>query len=274
MQNLDCIKIHVSGVYLPCRQIEPGDLMSPYQSQSSLLMTEGSFNDPTNPFSLLGATPDSEAISSFLDHLVSAINKDSARLNASECLPITKSYPDKTVYHTYPTLGIALEFRPSTTPQSDDRLQLVGIEIENHTRNDDELVTVNTDESKVTQNHRSQRAKTIFAPYCGYPILVGFTSSASDSASSEIRSESTELKLYPQTTGKEFLENLGEPSRKGGQDVLKMGSGIWLEWNWNTNEGKKIGLFVQWRGAASIGPGKWEKGRDRKWGTLKIFLDN
>ncbi|KAH9812380.1 hypothetical protein DFH28DRAFT_898843 [Melampsora americana] len=227
-------------------------------------MSKGSFKDLTCPFSLLGASPDSAAISSFLDSLLSAVNKDSTRLNATEgCLPITKSYPDKTVYHTYPALGIALEFRPSTKPQSDEVLQLVGIEIENHTRNVDEMVT---DESNSNQNHRTQKMKTIFAPYGGYPILVCFTSKASESASSQ-------LKLCPNTTGKEFLENLGEPSRKGGQDVLRMGSGIWLEWTWNTNEGKKVGLFVQWRGAASIGPGKWEKGRDRRWGTLKIFLD-
>ncbi|EGG09081.1 uncharacterized protein MELLADRAFT_104359 [Melampsora larici-populina 98AG31] len=237
-------------------------------------MSEASPDEFTNPFNLLGASPDSDAISSFLAHLVSAVNTDSTRLDASKCLPITKSYPDKTVYHTYPTLGIALEFRPSTKPQSDNVLRLVGIEIENHTTNDDEVVAVNTDTHKPIQNNRGQRFKTIFAPYRGYPILVCFTPNSSDSASSETTSDGAQLKLYPQTTGKEFLENLGEPSRKGGQDVLKMGSGIWLEWTWDTTEGKKLGLFVQWRGAASIGPGKWEKGRDRKWGTLKIFLDN
>ncbi|KAG0146641.1 hypothetical protein CROQUDRAFT_671039 [Cronartium quercuum f. sp. fusiforme G11] len=215
------------------------------------------------PFDLLGSAPDSEVTKAFLDNLYTSVKQNTESLTSSELVPIVKIYPDKTVYHSYPDLGIDLEFRPDYTNQ----LQLISIDIENHERNEDELIQSEANQPIEFLKSRRRNIKKPPSPYSGYPILI------------EIKSETSaqlpqpKLILTPKTTGKEFLESLGEPTRKGGPDVLRSGSGIWLEWTWSSVKTIKYGLFVQWRGAASVGPGKWEKGGDRKWGTLKMFLD-
>lgn len=246
---------------------------------------------------VLGATPDSASLKTFLASLRSTVEDQTEKvplgsksLASDELFPIVKSYGDGTVYHSYPSLGIDLEFRlfKKSNHQEEETLHLIGIDIENHERNQDELVDPDEDSHLNPSTKRRPRiVKARLGPYVGYPI--GVDPSQFSLASLGSTSAPKPLQLSPQTIGKVLIEALGEPTRKGGHDNLISDSGIWLEWTWDASKSRltnpsnskldhlegitKYGLFVQWRGAASFGAGKWDKGKDRQWGTLKVFAE-
>ncbi|KAG8817561.1 hypothetical protein FRC17_011175 [Serendipita sp. 399] len=71
--------------------------------------------------------------------------------------------------------------------------------------------------------------------------------------------EDRSLQLEKDTTGKDVVDALGEPSRKGGGDGPAGGSiGIWCEWT-------SLGLMFEFE---SRGPQAWEKGKDSRWTVL------
>ncbi|XP_006454648.1 hypothetical protein AGABI2DRAFT_189890 [Agaricus bisporus var. bisporus H97] len=69
----------------------------------------------------------------------------------------------------------------------------------------------------------------------------------------------------PETTGKEFVQALGEPDRKGGGTGPSSGSiDIWCEWT-------KDGIMVEFGGSQAKGPNVWETGKDAVWKVVTLF---
>ena len=70
-----------------------------------------------------------------------------------------------------------------------------------------------------------------------------------------------ELLITASTNGKDFVQHLGEPERKGGGEGPSSGMGIWCEW-------PKEGVMVEFD---AQGPQAWERGKDAKWICITIF---
>ncbi|KAF8140388.1 hypothetical protein EV363DRAFT_1393296 [Boletus edulis] len=67
------------------------------------------------------------------------------------------------------------------------------------------------------------------------------------------------------TTGKEFVAWLGEPSRKGGGTGPSSGSiHIWCEWS-------QQGIMVEFGGNDARGPQAWERGGNAVWRVVTVF---
>ena len=75
----------------------------------------------------------------------------------------------------------------------------------------------------------------------------------------------SELSVLADTSGKDFVQALGEPDRKGGGAGPSSGSiGIWCEWS-------KDGVMVEFGGDEAKGPQAWERGKDAAWKIITIF---
>jgi hypothetical protein len=148
-------------------------------------------------------------------------------------VPEVKEYPDA-VYYNYFQLGISILFQPAAGYKPGDdsqpdtsKLSLQSIDVYN--------------DSEVK-----------YATYPSYPLVF---------APSPVKT----ISITPQTSGKDFVQALGEPERKGGGNGPMSGSiGIWCEWS-------KLGLMVELGGDDVRGPQAWEKGKDAKWKTITLF---
>ncbi|KAF7306790.1 hypothetical protein MIND_00470700 [Mycena indigotica] len=156
------------------------------------------------------------------DALANHIQILSALASVRDVVPQIKAYPDA-VYFNYFQLGISLLFSPKNgykpttgTTRSELRekdLALESIDIYN-------VPKLSPSSSKGGSTRKSELA---FATYPGIPFSIKL-------AQVEGRTQST-FKVGEQTTGKEFVECLGEPARKGGGAGPSSGSiGIWCEW--------------------------------------------
>ncbi|KAF8445804.1 hypothetical protein L210DRAFT_3610406 [Boletus edulis BED1] len=148
-----------------------------------------------------------------------------------------KSYPD-VVYFNYPTLGVSFQFSPRNGYKpvtglrreqlKDDDLQLEAADIYN-------VLGVNAS----------------FAPYPCLPI--------------ELHLAGATPVIEKDTTGKEFVAWLGEPSRKGGGTGPSSGSiHIWCEWS-------QQGIMVEFGGNDARGPQAWERGGNAVWRVVTVF---
>ncbi|KAG8765322.1 hypothetical protein FRC15_007081 [Serendipita sp. 397] len=150
--------------------------------------------------------------------------------------PTTKIYSDA-VYTNYFDLGMSImyvpkaDYRPRTGIALDhDKLELRNVDIYNF-------------------KEKGGGKKQSYAAFAHLPLFVGGP-------------DDKTLKLDKDTTGKEIVDALGEPSRKGGGDGPSGGSiGIWCEWS-------NLGLMFEFE---SRGPQAWEMGKDSTWNTVTIF---
>nr|GAT44069.1 predicted protein [Mycena chlorophos] len=95
----------------------------------------------------------------------------------------------------------------------------------------------------------TRKAELAFATYLDLPITLRST-----------------FAVGPETTGKDFVEALGEPARKGGGAGPSSGSiGIWCEWT-------KDGVMVEFGGIEATGAQAWERGKDAVWRVMTLFL--
>ncbi|GAA5927448.1 hypothetical protein JCM10213_003473 [Rhodosporidiobolus nylandii] len=194
---------------------------------------------------LLGLSPSSPSLTSFLTSLSSPLPE-----------PEIKPFPD-IIYHTYHPLGLSLQFSPvppfspssRSTPAdlasaaSSNLLRLTGLDIYNHTT------------APPPDKHGRVR-KSEYGAFPGFPIVLP--------GGAEVN---------PGTTGKELVERMGEPKRKGGGTGATPGMGIWTEWSVEVEveEGKgsrEVKVMVEW---ASSGLQAWEKGGEAGWRVLSVY---
>lgn len=158
--------------------------------------------------------------------------------------PDVKSYSD-IVYFNYPALGVSLQFtprkgyKPATGLRReqlrDDDLQLEAIDIYN-------------------VNEPARSTESAFSTYSRLPIelhLAGETPAV--------------ITIAKDTTGKQLVEWLGEPSRKGGGAGPSSGSiHIWCEW-------AQQGIMIEFGGDDARGPQAWERGAGAVWKVVTVF---
>ena len=187
--------------------------------------------------SLLGLSPSSSAISDHITRLSRLVNSVNVAAVAA-----VKSYPD-TVYLNYFSLGLSLQFVPTKGYKPAVGAERAGLE-------EDKLVLDSIDIYNASTAVKNTSERT-FSPY----PLIPFTTVLKDGT----------LQVAQGTTGKEFVQVLGEPERKGGGSGPSNGSiGIWCEWT-------KEGTMIEFGGDDARGPQAWERGKDAVWRVMTIF---
>lgn len=194
---------------------------------------------------LIGSRPSSEGLATYISTLASKTSNPSP-------VPEIKSYAD-VVYFNYYDLGLSLLFKPVSGYRP-----IPGLKREDLQNNYLLLDGIDIYNVPTSQAGASRAAK---ASYKSFPL------------------EHVKLKLAdipdkkrpslfvvtPTTTGKDFVECLGEPDRKGGGSGPSSGSiGIWCEWS-------KDGIMVEFGGEESRGPQAWERGKDAVWMIISVF---
>jgi len=198
---------------------------------------------------LLGQSPSSPILAAYLSSLSSHVS------SSHVAIPEIKSYPD-VVYFNYYTLGLSLLFIPingyspsavSRQDLQDTLLVLDGIDIYNN------LCADNSDAKTASRS----------PAYSSYPITPIVLTVLPETKERTPRPSG--LAVTRNMAGKEFVEALGEPDRKGGGSGPSSGSiGIWVEWT-------RDGLMVEFGGDDSRGPQAWERGKDAPWRVISVF---
>ncbi|KAG6818055.1 hypothetical protein H0H87_009210 [Tephrocybe sp. NHM501043] len=215
---------------------------------------------PQNPIrNLFGLHPSSPELSNYLASLF--IRTSTADPSAVE----VKSFPDA-VYLNYYALGLSLLFTPLPGYNPKTGLKLSEL-------NSDQLILNSLDIYNIpkpsasgprSQNTSSRIAELAFSSFPSFPLVLDIGGEVKDKdGKAQTRPPTLEVTL--QTTGKDFVQCLGEPDRKGGGSGPSSGSiGIWCEWT-------KDGIMIEFGGDEAKGPQAWERGKDAVWKVITLF---
>ncbi|CAL1695533.1 unnamed protein product [Somion occarium] len=196
---------------------------------------------------LFGLHPSSDKLASHLASLASLTSLSQAPA------PEVKSYPDA-VYLNYFPVGLSFLFKPINGYKPKLGLKLGELKYEDLVLDGVDLY--NTPKPK--PGAPASQTKPSHSKYPVNPFILNLVP-----IPDKTRSES--LSITPNTTGKEFVEALGEPDRKGGGAGPSSGSiGIWCEWS-------KDGIMIEFGGEESKGPKAWETGKDAVWKVITVF---
>lgn len=199
---------------------------------------------------LLGLHPSSPILTSFVASLASAV------ANPRAASPEIKSYPD-VVYFNYFPLGLSLLFKPINSYKPRTGLSRGDL-------NDGDLVVDGIDIYNVPKPSPGGASKSKLQ-YTSYPISPLNIALSRAPAGDDLNPRPTLISIAPDTTGKAFVETMGEPDRKGGGAGPSSGSiAIWCEWS-------KDGVMVEFGGDESRGPQAWERGKDAIWKIISVF---
>jgi hypothetical protein len=201
------------------------------------------------PRALLACNPSSSALTQYVQEL----SRIASLENVPE--PVVKSYKDA-VYFNYPALGLSLLFNPQkgyvpisglTRAQlKDDCLLLESIDIFNQPK-----VKRTASGPDPPRSHRPPQNTPPSFPMSSFSL--------------EVPSLGKDIDITLETTGKELVQALGEPERKGGGSGPSSGSiDIWCEWT-------KHGFMIEFGGDEARGVQAWEKGKDAVWKVITIF---
>ncbi|KAF9229133.1 hypothetical protein BS17DRAFT_722533 [Gyrodon lividus] len=206
---------------------------------------------------LLGSPPSAHVTAGYLKSL-------SGLISASDSLiPEVKSYSD-VVYFNYFKLGVSLQFSPRNGYKpttglkreqlKDDSLQLGAIDV------------YNVPSAKPGKTGGSTRsAELAFSTHPCSPLKIPLEITSNSSSASNADTTPSGISINRDTTGKEFVSWLGEPSRKGGGAGPSAGSiDIWCEWS-------KQGIMVEFGGDEARGLQAWERGKDAIWKVITVF---
>ncbi|KAF9822080.1 hypothetical protein IEO21_00074 [Rhodonia placenta] len=201
---------------------------------------------------LLGRTPSSLELSTYLLALAATVSKQDATI------PDVKSYSDA-VYFNYFMLGLSLLFKPINGYKPKTNVKREELK-------DADLVLDGVDVYNVPTPEAAPASGSKLKPtHATYPISPLTLSLSSESSENDSKQRPAQMTINPGTTGKEFVETMGEPDRKGGGAGPSSGSiGIWCEWS-------KDGVMVEFGGDESRGPQAWERGKDAVWKVVTIF---
>lgn len=181
---------------------------------------------------LIGRPPTADVLA----HLLSTLSTGTG----TTPVPDIKSYSD-IVYFNYFSLGVSFQFSPRNGYKPATGLRREQLK-------EDDLQLDAVDIYNVPSGNGPSRA---FSLYPRLPI--------------ELRLAPVVITVAKDSTGKEFVGWLGEPSRKGGGAGPSGGSiHIWCEWS-------QQGLMVEFGGSEARGPQAWERGGDAVWRTLTVF---
>ncbi|KAJ8520086.1 hypothetical protein ONZ45_g3041 [Pleurotus djamor] len=133
----------------------------------------------------------------------------------------------------------------------DERLSLDGIDI------------YNVPPTTATKDNR-RTAEVKFTTFPATPLVLRLSAQAKD-GDAQAAARPSEITVSTETTGKEFVQNLGEPDKKGGGAGPSHGSiGIFCAWS-------RDGIMVEFGGQEAIGPQAWERGKDAIWRVITVF---
>lgn len=216
-------------------------------------------NNPGNIGDLLGLHPHSVELSKYIASLAAAAAAASPIPDAT--IPDIKSYPD-VVYLNYFALGLSLVFvpLPGYTPTTG---------IKHSQLNDNQLILdsinlYNIPNPPNAKQTSSRPLKLAFSTYPCLPLVLAIAPEIKDPNDKPL-SRPSDLEIRQVSTGKDFVNCLGEPNRKGGGAGPSSGSiGIWCEWS-------QDGLMVEFGGDEAKGPQAWERGKDAVWKVVTLF---
>jgi len=110
----------------------------------------------------------------------------------------------------------------------------------------------------------ARAAELAFSTYPVSPLELRITPQIKDK-DGKVLSRPPKVDVHADTSGKDFVQTLGEPDRKGGGAGPSSGSiGIWCEWS-------KDGVMIEFGGDEAKGPQAWERGKDAIWKIITIF---
>ncbi|KAG8949592.1 hypothetical protein FRC00_008066 [Tulasnella sp. 408] len=187
-----------------------------------------------SPSRVLGSNPSGPQLDEYLKSISSEQTPD----------PEIKSYPDA-VYFNFYSLGLSLLFTPTNGYKPKTGLSRAELR-------ETDLVLDSVDiYNKQTKTGHSSTGPRQYSSFPALPISIPKPDTP----------DST-LEVTLNTTGKDFVGFLGEPSRKGGGGGPAGGSiGIWCEW-------KAAGVMVEFGGDDSK---SWDRGKDAVWSVLTFF---
>ncbi|KAJ7071168.1 hypothetical protein C8F01DRAFT_419505 [Mycena amicta] len=199
--------------------------------------------------SLFGVSPRADALTQYIHglcHLASLPDIE----------PQVKAYSDA-VYFNYFQLGLTLLFSPKNGYKPAAGTARSALRDQDLALDSIDLYNVPKPSPSATKGSSMRKAELAFARFPGLPVSLAL-------AELENRSQS-HVTLGAETTGKEFVETMGEPARKGGGAGPSSGSiGIWCEWT-------RDGLMVEFGGIEATGAQAWERGKDAVWHVATLF---
>ncbi|KAK7468741.1 hypothetical protein VKT23_003244 [Stygiomarasmius scandens] len=207
---------------------------------------------------LLKLSPASEALSKYIKSLSELISSPEA------VTPEIKSYSD-VIYFNYYSLGLSLLFKPVNGYKPRTGLKLS--ELENGCLILDSLDIYNIPKPKADDKARSKKSEIAFSSFPDLPLVLRLAENAQDKDGNFL-SRPASLEIHRESSGKDLVQILGEPDRKGGGSGPSSGSiGIWCEWT-------QDGILIEFGGVESTGPQAWERGKDAVWKVMTIFVAN
>ena len=195
--------------------------------------------------SLFGLPPTSQRVKEYISSLSSLAhsgNDNEARV---------KAFPDA-VFINYYALGCSFEYRPTNGYKPPSNLQSIA-ELQTNNLALDKIDIYNSphEEPNPTSPPLRKTESPTFAKYPDLPLVITFSR------------EPKSISVSAETTGKDFVSELGEPDRKGG-GAGPSSINIWCEWT-------KEGLMVEFGGLDARGPQAWDKGKDANWKVISFY---
>ncbi|KAG6841945.1 hypothetical protein C0991_005125 [Blastosporella zonata] len=205
---------------------------------------------------LFGLHPSSKELSQYINSLSAHASIPTAEV---------KSYPDA-VYLNYYPLGLSLLFTPLPGYKPKTGLKLSELNSEKLIL--DSLDIYNIPKSAASgprsKNTSSRIAELAFSSFPLFPLVFDVGGDGKDN-DGKAQAQPPVLEVTSQTTGKDLVQCLGEPDRKGGGSGPSSGSiGIWCEWT-------KDGMMIEFGGDEANGPQAWERGKDAAWKVITLF---
>ncbi|KAF7310789.1 hypothetical protein HMN09_00621900 [Mycena chlorophos] len=180
---------------------------------------------------LLGLAPSADALNQYIDRLCKLASVQNTE-------PEVKAYSDA-VYFNYFPLGVSLLFSPINGYKPTTGAQRTVLRDKDLLLDSIDIYNIPKTKPAANKGSSTRKAELAFATYLDLPITLRST-----------------FAVGPETTGKDFVEALGEPARKGGGAGPSSGSiGIWCEWT-------KDGVMVEFGGIEATGAQAWERGKD------------
>lgn len=206
---------------------------------------------------LIGLHPSSEELTKYLTSLSTHTTISNATV------PEVKSYPDA-VYLNYYALGLSLLFSPLSGYKPKAGLKFSDIAHEKLVLDSIDVYNIPKPADPRSKGTSSHTAELAFASFALFPLILDVGGETKDK-DEKVLARPSQLEITQQTTGKEFVECLGEPARKGGGAGPSSGSiGIWCEWT-------SDGVMIEFGGDEAKGPQAWERGKDAAWKVITLF---
>ncbi|TFK36852.1 hypothetical protein BDQ12DRAFT_685981 [Crucibulum laeve] len=206
---------------------------------------------------LLGLHPSDSQLKAYISSFSLLANKPEG------ATPEVKSYSDA-VYFNYFSLGISLLFIPTDRYKPATGLKLHELQDQHLVLDSIDIYNISKPKAPVSKATSTRSSELAFTTFPLLPFVLKISLDMIDKEGKPLE-RPPQLDVLADTSGKDFVNALGEPDRKGGGAGPSSGSiGIWCEWS-------KDGIMVEFGGDEAKGPQAWERGKDAIWKTITIF---